>query len=202
MPLLNENPDDRVMVFIDLRNVKESVKNLDEFPIDYYRLTLDLVGRRKLIAAYIFDAIPHYGDDETIKLHDNLRFQGFRVVTKRIQKETENINGQEITKIVQKEVDVALACEMVVHALMDHYDIAIVVSGDRDFVPAIEHIHQAGKRVIVASFTDCFAKDMLKVCDRYIKLDDKPILQFETILKKPETAKIDSSDVQKTEADV
>ena len=46
----------------------------------------------------------------------------------------------------QKEVDVALACEMVSHAFRNSYDVAILISGDRDFIPAIQHVQASGKK--------------------------------------------------------
>jgi uncharacterized protein (TIGR00288 family) len=84
------------------------------------------------------------------------------------------------THIVQKEVDVAMACRMVTHAMKDSYDVAVVVSGDRDFVPAIEAVQEAGKRAEVASFEETFSKEMLKVCDTYHKLDSMPIIRIDT----------------------
>lgn len=52
----------------------------------------------------------------------------------------------------EKETDVRLAIDMVLGAVRDDYDIAVVVSGDTDFVPAIEAVRQFGKRVVWAHF--------------------------------------------------
>jgi uncharacterized LabA/DUF88 family protein len=64
--------------------------------------------------------------------------------------------------------------------IKDNYDVAVVVSGDRDFVPAIQHAQSAGKRVEVAAFTDAFSPEMLKMCDAYHKLDSLPLLRMST----------------------
>ena len=78
----------------------------------------------------------------------------------------------------QKEVDVALGCEMVVRACSDQYDVAVLVSGDRDFVPAVEHVQDMGKRVEVASFDSSASIGLRRVCDRFRSLDEMPVLML------------------------
>lgn len=50
----------------------------------------------------------------------------------------------------EKAVDVKLASDMI--TLKDIYDIAIIVSGDQDYVPAVEVIKDCGKRVVNIAF--------------------------------------------------
>lgn len=50
----------------------------------------------------------------------------------------------------EKAVDVKLAADLIM--LRDIYDIAVVVSGDQDYVPAVQVIKDCGKRVINVSF--------------------------------------------------
>ena len=50
----------------------------------------------------------------------------------------------------EKAVDVKLACDMIF--LKDIYDVAVVVSGDQDYVPAVELIKDYGKRVVNVAF--------------------------------------------------
>lgn len=50
----------------------------------------------------------------------------------------------------EKAVDVKLATDLI--KLKDIYDIAIIVSGDQDYVPAVEAIKDYGKRVINVAF--------------------------------------------------
>ena len=50
----------------------------------------------------------------------------------------------------EKAVDVKLATDMIV--LRDIYDVAIILSGDQDYVPAVEVIKDSGKRVINVVF--------------------------------------------------
>jgi uncharacterized LabA/DUF88 family protein len=172
MTLVSDNKDNKVMMFIDLRNVLRSVDTMEAMSlrIDLYILAMALTGSRELVAAYVFDSRMPVGTDDRFKrLHDKLRYLGFRVVVR---------DSYDPEKQEQKEVDVAMACEMVVHALRDHYDVAIVVSGDRDFVPAIQHIQAAGKRVEVAAFANSVSTAMRQSADKFYELEKMPLLQM------------------------
>lgn len=177
MKLFNENPYSRVMVFIDYRNIDSALSPAREIgSLDLFRLTQILVGKRELIGAYVFDGRPHVvvEGDPIDALHNNLRDQGFRV----IERDALVHRGD---KTEQKEVDVSLACEMLEHAMMNHYDVAIMVSGDRDFVPAIQKVQAAGKRVEVASVSGAFNKESKRTADAYYELDHMPILMLEPL---------------------
>lgn len=175
MTLFTEHPYSRVMVFIDYRNLADSVTEPELTRLDVFRLTQVLVSGRDLVAAYIFDATFKHPskDDPNVRLHDSLAKQGFRVMSRNTLVRTDSGDGY-----VQKEVDVAMSVEMVKHALMNHYDTAIVVSGDRDFIPAIEAIQSFGKRVEVASFSASISEECKKASDVYYTLDDLPFLSL------------------------
>ena len=174
MTLFTERSYNRVMVLIDYRNVYESMQFMEDHSrLDLYRLTQILVGNRDLMGAYVFDARSMYTDrnDENVIMQNKLREQGFRVIAR------ESIVYRDGKK-VQKEVDVSLACEMLEHALMDHFDVAIVVSGDRDFVPAIQKVQSAGKRVEVAAFGDVYNEECKRAADMYYLLDEIPFMSM------------------------
>ncbi len=175
MTLFTEHSYSRVMDFIDYRNIYESVKVLgDDLRLDLYRLTQILVSSRDLVGAYVFDArkrIPS-SNDQTLAMHDRLRDQGFRVIAR------ESIVLRTEGNAEQKEVDVSMACEMLEHALLDHYDVAIVVSGDRDFVPAIQRVQAAGKRVEVAALESAYNDECKRAADVYYIIDKLPIMSM------------------------
>ncbi|MBI3697835.1 MAG: NYN domain-containing protein [Acidobacteria bacterium] len=58
--------------------------------------------------------------------------------------------GTECREIVEKQVDVALATDLVKFACKNQYDVAFLVTEDRDFIPAIKAAKQEGKTVIHA----------------------------------------------------
>lgn len=158
------------MVFIDLMNMELSVKPLEaeKFRLDYPMMVRELVGDRDLVGAYVFDTGLDGGQNDKMRpFHDKLSYQGFRVMTR---------DSYDPERKEQKEIDVAMACEMVTHALQDHYDVAIVVSGDGDFVPAIQHVQSAGKMVEVASFSNSVSGRIKRFADRFYALEKLPIL--------------------------
>ena len=175
MSLFADRSYSRVMVFIDYRNLM-SKYNDGSMVADIFRLTQILVGNRDLVGAYIFDGkIPEKDREpkEQAALNE-LRSLGFRLVTREAMVWR---NG----RYEQKEVDVSLAVEMMEHALMNHFDVAIVVSGDRDYVPAIEMVQDLGKRVEVASFRGCIGTAMMNAGDQFIDMDTLPILKMDCI---------------------
>jgi uncharacterized LabA/DUF88 family protein len=56
---------------------------------------------------------------------------------------------------------------MLVHSFRDNYDIAVLVTGDGDYVPLVEEVKHQGKRVIL-QFVSVGLNPRLKVeCDAY-----------------------------------
>lgn len=179
MTLFGNRDGDRVMVFIDYRNICDMAQGIELGHIDLYRLTQILVANRQLKGAYVFDAVSRFvsKDDANIKIHDKLQRIGFRVVERRSLD-----YNRETNKVDQKEVDVSLACEMLEHALRDHYDVAVVVSGDRDFVPVMEKVQAAGKRVEVAALDNnsSFNEECKRKADVFYYLNKLPIIALDS----------------------
>jgi NYN domain len=62
-----------------------------------------------------------------------------------------------------KGVDITLARDMLSHGYQDHYDIAVVVAGDGDYVPLIEEVKRAGKIVALSFFENHGLNESLKL---------------------------------------
>lgn len=60
----------------------------------------------------------------------------------------------------EKAVDVGLATTLLEMAAVSAYDIAIVVCGDRDFVPALQAVRRLGKRVALVSARGSCAREL------------------------------------------
>jgi hypothetical protein len=58
----------------------------------------------------------------------------------------------------EKCVDIAVASNIILHH--DRYDHAILISGDRDYLPALDKIKDLGKSVTVASFRDSCSQEL------------------------------------------
>lgn len=71
----------------------------------------------------------------------------------------------------EKGVDIALAVDLLAMAYSNAYDYAIIVSGDADFINAIEEVKRFGKIVYVASFKKRFNEELMTHVDGVIFLD-------------------------------
>ena len=63
-----------------------------------------------------------------------------------------------------------LATDLVLHAVKNNFDTAIIVSGDGDFFPAIETVKKEGKKVEVAAFESNISKEASDSADKVLKL--------------------------------
>lgn len=60
--------------------------------------------------------------------------------------------GAALSLTEEKGVDVAIATDMIKLAWEDAYDWAVLVSSDRDFIPAVEFLNAKGCKVLHAGF--------------------------------------------------
>jgi len=170
MCIMKQNSESRVMVFVDLRNILRGAKKVipEHFRVDLEEMVEQIVGDRTLVAAYVFDGKPTEENKESGgNFHVCLQHLGFRLKVRGSYDPETNC---------QKEVDVAMATEMVFHAMSDHYDTAIIASGDRDFLPALEMIQQCGKTVEVASFRNNSSHAFVRAADVQHDLDKMSII--------------------------
>lgn len=66
----------------------------------------------------------------------------------------------------QKGVDTLIAVEMLVGAFNGLFDLAILLSGDADFVPVVHEVKRRGVQVVVASNEADLADDLRRAADR------------------------------------
>ena len=58
----------------------------------------------------------------------------------------------------EKGVDTRLTTAMISLAWVDNYDVAVLVSSDRDFVPVVEFLETKGKKVVHGAFPPAAAE--------------------------------------------
>lgn len=77
--------------------------------------------------------------------------------------------------IKEKQVDVAMAVDMLDKAWDNQFQVAIVVAGDLDFAPALKKVRERGKQVMLASIrTSCHR--FLSDPDDPLKIRDFPVV--------------------------
>jgi uncharacterized LabA/DUF88 family protein len=70
-----------------------------------------------------------------------------------------------------KQVDISLCVKMLVPATHHHYDIAVLVAGDEDYVPLVRAVKAEGARVHLWFVSDGLAPRLQRECDYFVSLD-------------------------------
>jgi len=66
-----------------------------------------------------------------------------------------------------KRVDITLATDMLTHAHRKNYDIAVLVTGDEDYVPLVEAVKGEGCRVVLWALSSGLSPALKKAADHY-----------------------------------
>ena len=81
--------------------------------------------------------------------------------------------GGDYEYTTEKRVDTRLVADIIQYAAIGAFDAAVLVSGDDDFVPAVEAVNSLGKQVWVATWSaDELSKDLRVRCFGQIHLSD------------------------------
>lgn len=182
----------KVMVFIDYQNffISWKWKNRGRKPpfVDYQKLGR-LINRQipldsEVIKTYLFAYKPC---DELMLLEPYQRYYNWLTGMKKIPY-LEVIEGrQDIHRIYgvefdindpstytteEKETDINIATHMIAKGFQNAYDIAILVSGDTDYVQVIRTLHDLGKIVVIAHFPEQNIAKYQGMYDAEVILDD------------------------------
>ena len=162
----------RVMIFIDGSNLYHVLKqNTDKQNLDYKRFSEKLCGDRELIRTYYYNIRQESPDNPKLAESQD-RFLNALYETDYLEVKL-GIWKQRGQTMVEKGVDVMIASDLIAHAYEDHYDTAILVSGDADFYPALQVVKDTGKQVEVAAFDSNLSSEAARFSDVIIKFDNR-----------------------------
>jgi len=71
-----------------------------------------------------------------------------------------------------KQVDISLATDMLTHTSRKHYEIAVLVAGDEDYVPLVRAVQGEGARVHVWFLRDGLSPQLRHQADYFVNLDE------------------------------
>ena len=150
----------RVAVFIDGNNLFHAARfhNID---IDYNKLLRVLLGDGRLLRAFFYTGVD-VGAERQQGFLLWMRRNGFRVVHKELKTFYDGTR--------KANLDVEIAVDML--SLAGRYDTAVLVSGDEDFVYAVNAVAYKGCRVEVAGFRSNTAPKLIDVADYFIDLGE------------------------------
>ena len=156
--------NDRVMVFIDGSNLYHVLsQSCGRHDLQFDKFAIKLANGRELKRIYYYnirqesDSNPNIGVEQQ-KFLESMYDTPYVEVRLGIWKQRGDI-------MVEKGVDVMLATDLITHAYKDHYDTAIVVSGDADFYPALQAVKDVGKHVEIAAFDMNMSAESSRVAD-------------------------------------
>jgi uncharacterized LabA/DUF88 family protein len=144
-----------VAVFVDVANIFYAAKAAGA-DIDYVLLLKAATAGRDLVRAYAYTGLDPENENQR-NFHSFLARNGYKVVSKDIRKYGD---GK-----VKANLDIELVVDMMKTAR--NLDVAVVVSGDGDFAPAIRAVQETGVRVEVISFRGNTSSDLMEVADRF-----------------------------------
>jgi uncharacterized LabA/DUF88 family protein len=144
-----------VAMFIDVANIYYAARGQD-VDVDYVALLKHATKGRDLIRAYAYSGLDPENENQR-KFIDFLSKNGYKVVTKDIRKFGD---GR-----VKANLDIELVVDL--FRLSDRMDIAVIVSGDGDFAPAIRALQDTGVRCEVISFKPNTSSDLVAVADEF-----------------------------------
>ena len=150
----------KIAIFIDGNNLFHAARSVG-VEIDYAKFLNFLRGDSPLLRAFFYTGV-----DEKAERQQGfllwMRRNGYRVVEKELKTYADG------TK--KANLDVEIAVDML--SLAGRYDTAILVSGDEDFVYALNAVAYKGCRVEVAGFRSNTAPRLIDVGDMFIDLGD------------------------------
>jgi uncharacterized LabA/DUF88 family protein len=171
---------EKVAVFVDGANLYHSIKSYYKGVLDYGVLLGAAIGDRKLLRA-TFYIVEKQDQDESSGASGarsfvyNLNKFGYKVRSKPlVVHESLSADGERVVSH-KGDWDMGIVIDMM--RLADHADAYVLVSGDGDYVEAVEYLQsEKGLRVEVISAGQCTSQALLDVCDTHTDLGDIPDL--------------------------
>ena len=164
----------RVAIFIDGGNFYQRIRHDGLVPkgvrLDYVRFAEFLARGREISSKSYYIGIVRNHDnspksqkmvESQQKLLSGLEKDGYLIKRGKIVYDN---------KIREKGVDVQIAIDLVIGAVEDSYDVAIIVSSDTDLIPAIRYVRAKGKKVEYVGFSQAPSLGMIKESDYRILL--------------------------------
>lgn len=150
----------RIGVFVDVQNMYYSAKNLFDAKVNFKAILKDAIGARTLIRAIAYVIKADIKEEKNF--FDALANIGYEVKSKELQV---FVGGAK-----KGDWDVGIAMDMI--ELGQRLDAVVLVSGDGDFVPLIQHMSRAmGCRTEVMAFGRTSSGKLREAADFFVDLE-------------------------------
>ena len=167
---------DRIMVFIDGSNLYHSLKgHFKRTDIDIGKFCKKLLDKRRLVRIYYYNAIVGRREEPERCQRQQSFFNSVRSVPYcelRLGRLV-YINWPNVPPY-EKGIDILLTTDFLTHSFKNNYDVAILVTGDSDYVGAVQAVKDNGKNVEVALFgKERTSRALRDVSDKVITIDGR-----------------------------
>lgn len=162
MPQAGQNESLRVGVFVDVQNMYYSARAVHGKKVNFGNILKEAVSGRQLVRAFAYGITTEEAHEE--EFHEALTKQGFEMKTKPLQ----SFYGG------AKKGDWDVGIAMDVLRLEPKIDVAVLVSGDGDFVPLVQFSQEKGLRMEVLSFQESTSGALVEAADSFTNMSQSP----------------------------
>lgn len=156
----NMYKEQRIGVFVDVQNMYYSARYLYKAKVNFKAILKEAVRERNLIRAIAYVIKADVKDE--INFFDALKNLGYEVKAKDLQV---FYGGAK-----KGDWDIGIAMDAI--ELAPKLDAIVIVSGDGDFVPLVQHLkHAIGCYVEVIAFKRSSSQKLIEEADNFIDLD-------------------------------
>jgi uncharacterized LabA/DUF88 family protein len=160
----------RIAIFIDNSNIFKGFRKYN-VKVDYEKLKQVITRDRELHNIFLYEGVIYPLSPEKKNWYKNLSKKSGYIIRISFDKIAFN-------NAIEKKVDIKIAIDMVSLAYEDTYDIAVLVSGDGDFVPVVKKIKTLGKIFELWAFKYSLANTLKE------EIDQEKIFYLDDILEK------------------
>lgn len=154
------NKEQRVGVFVDVQNLYYSAKNLYKAKVNFAQVLREAVAGRRLVRAIAYVIKADIKEEKNF--FDALDKIGYEVKSKDLQT---FVGGAK-----KGDWDIGIAMDII--ELANRLDTIILVSGDGDFVPLVQHLRRAmGCRIEVLAIGPSSSGKLREEADEFIDID-------------------------------
>lgn len=157
----------RVGVFVDAQNMYHSARNIYHARVNFKNVLEAAVAGRQLIRAFVYVIKTETGEEKAFL--EALEKSGYEIKVKDLQIFPGGMK--------KADWDVGMAMDAVI--LADKVDVAVLVTGDGDFIPLVEYLRvNKGLKVEVVSFERSTSSKLIEKVDVFTDLgsDQKKFL--------------------------
>jgi uncharacterized LabA/DUF88 family protein len=162
----------RIAVFVDGSNLFYLQRDKINNRIDLGKLLAYISGHGEIVDAYYYTGQDMQNEENKQQgFIDKLPHLGYSVVTKPVKSIYDPTTGNTHKKA---NLDVEIVLDM--FNTIDNYDMAVLISGDGDFVRPLELLKAKGKTFKVFAIRETIAQDLLKLVGMHY-VDFKDIIE-------------------------